>query len=460
MGQNETRPLETKEPKYLLMLTENQEKPTTTSKIGAISLILFMLSSPYILLYDYFGMRLFAQILFGGIVVIFFGTKVIQEVYSGKINPLAALCLTYLCVEFIWRQDIKNLAGYAGALFLVITVSSLNTFKLKYFSKVMAYVFLLFAIAGFVQLAMVVMDPTLSLYIVKSRSVGYYGNFHFTYPIEWLGNADSTTQLFDISFPRFTSYIEQASALPSHLLLPSAIVLISGIKQRKLAYIPIFFSIASIGGSVIFCLGISAILFLFFYFRMPRPLMLMLPFIALIGLSVISYSEASISTNDPPLFEMDGKADQFETYAINRAESGKQRLIILAESINLAFSSPIFGIDKSMNEKFGSLIFTSGQRGGMLAMLVAIFAFVMLFKRVINAAYSIRGDAHTVYGLALLFSAIMQAMVYNDYGFSKFWGLTMFAVSYAMLQKLPHLRNNLISSSQNLPFRTPNLSLG
>lgn len=38
-------------------------------------------------------------------------------------------------------------------------------------------------------------------------------------------------------------------------------------------------------------------------------------------------------------------------------------------------------------------------------------------------------------------------MIYNDYGFSKFWGITMLAAAYVMLQKLPHLS---ISSQMRL----------
>ncbi len=406
--------------------------------ISVIFMILFMLSASHILLYDYFGIRLLAQLLFGGAVIVLLGPSVLRQSYAGNYSPLAILCLVYIFIDVIWRQDVKNIAGYAGAFFLIMAVSGFSIFKIEYFSKVIAYILLLFSLAGFAQVAIFFIDPSLSGHIIKGLDSGYYGKINITDPIGWLGNADSITNLFGVGYPRFSSYIEQASALPAYFLLPSAIVLISSIRQRKLAYIPIIFSIASMGGSVIFCL-VSSVVMYFICRHLPRLLLVALPFIVFMIFSLIAIFVFSDAAFEDQQFETIEKNNQIEDYAAARANSGFARLTILRDAIAVVVSSPVFGMETG-DEKFASLILTSGQRAGFLGIIVAFFAFAMLFKRTASAMHFVRGDAHTSYGLALLYSAAAQAIIYNDYGFSKFWGLTMFAVAYVMLQRLPHLR--------------------
>ena len=410
-----------------------------THSFSVILLVLFMLSASHILLYDYLGVRLLAQILFGGAIVVLFGPAVLrQSYYLNNYGPLAILCLVYIFFEIVWRQEVKNVAGYAGAFFLIMAVSSFSTFKLEYFSRILLFILLSFSLAAFVQVVIIFIDPTLTAYIIKSIDTGYYGKISIRHPIEWLGNADSIAWLFGIGYPRFSSYIDQASAMPAYFLLPSAIILISHIKHRNLAYIPIIFSVVSMGGGVIFCLITSGVIYLLCR-RLPRLFLTALPFVMLISFLLIIVLLFSDAVHGDQLFESSKTNHPFVNYLAGRAVSGLARVTIIIEGIESIISSPVFGIENS-TEKFGSLILTSGQRAGFLGMIVAILAFAMLFRNIASAMHSVRGDAHTIYGLALLYAVAAQAMIYNDYGFSKFWGLTMFSVAYVMLQKLPHLR--------------------
>ena len=410
-----------------------------TYSFSVILLILFMLSASHILLYDYLGVRLLAQILFGGAIIVLLGPAALrQSYYLNKYGPLAILCLVYLFFEIVWRHEIKNIAGYAAAFFLIMAISSFNAFKLECFSKTILFILLSFTLLASVQVVWLFIDPTLAKYIIKSIDSGYYGLMSIRHPIEWLGNADSTATLFGIGYPRFSSYIDQASAMPAYFLLPSSIILISHIKHRNLAYIPIIFSVMSMGGGVIFCLITSGVMYLLCR-RLPRLFLTALPFVVLISFLLIIVSIFSDAVHGDQLFESSKTNHPFVNYAVGRAGSGLARVTIIIEAIESIISSPVFGIENS-TEKFGSLILTSGQRAGFLGMIVAILAFAMLFRNIASAMHSVRGDAHTIYGLALLYAVAAQAMIYNDYGFSKFWGLTMFSVAYVMLQKLPHLR--------------------
>lgn len=411
-----------------------------TYSFSVILLILFMLSASHILLYDYLGVRLLAQILFGGAIIVLLGPAALrQSYYLNKYGPLAILCLVYLFFEIVWRQEIKNIAGYAGAFFLIMAISSFSAFKLECFSKTILFILLAFTLLASVQVVWIFIDPTLARYLIKSIDGGYYGLISIRHPIEWLGNADSTATLFGIRYPRFSSYIDQASAMPAYFLLPSSIILISHIKHRNLAYIPIIFSAMSMGGGVIFCLITSGVIYLLCR-RLPRLFLTALPFVMLISFLLIIVLIFSDAVHGDQLFESRETNHQFVNYLASRAGSGLARVTIIIDAIESIISSPVFGIENSTDERFGSLILTSGQRAGFLGMIVAILAFAMLFRNIASAMHSVRGDAHTIYGLALLYAAAAQAMIYNDYGFSKFWGLTMFSVAYVMLQKLPHLR--------------------
>ena len=418
---------------------------TKTHSISVIFLVLFMLSASHILLYDYLGIRLLAQILFGGAILILLGPAALrQSYYLNKYSPFAILCLLYIFTEIMGQQEVKNIVGYAGAFFMIMAVSSFSTFKLEYFSKIIAYILLSFSLAGFAQIIMVFIDPTLSGYIIKSIESAYYDKMRIEHPVEWLGNADSLTTLFGISYPRFSSYIDQASALPAYFLLPSAIVLISAIRQKKFAYIPIIFSIASMGGAVAFCLALSVIMY-FISRHLPKLLLATLPLILFFVLltTILIFSDAIRGSE---VFEVSESNSHIENYVATRASSSFARIILLLDAIEIINSSFILDIN-SPGEKFGSLILTSGQRAGFPGIAAAVIAFFMLFRRIASAMHFVRGDAHTSYGLALLYSVAVQAMIYNDYGFSKIWGITMLAAAYVMLQKLPHLS---ISSQMRL----------
>ncbi|MBI3773310.1 MAG: hypothetical protein HY272_11505 [Gammaproteobacteria bacterium] len=395
------------------------------AKTGLVVLLLLLLASPHIMLYDLIGMKLWVQIILGLAAVFLFVDAFMRSSIAAIVQPLAVLCLSYIVVEIVWRQDIKSMIGYGLAFFLVTIVSSFRAAKLNCFVKMLAITFGLFAVAGVAQAVIIYfIAPGLAGSIPwQSEAPG---------AMQWLGGADSLVRVAGIIVPRFTSYIQQASALPAYFLLPAAIVLVSSVKEKKLAYILIAFTLLSLSGSVMFCLGISVIVF-FFYRYLHSALMVALPFMMFLAYVVILL--AISSSGDPGQEWIKLVPGEFN-YLEARADSGFSRMILASNAINHVFESPIFGMDSSSEEIFGSLIVTSGMRAGVIGMILAGVFFVQLFKMLSVAMKLSRLDIHARYGLALLYSIALQVMIYNDYGFSKFWGFVMFAIALATLRNL------------------------
>ena len=423
---------------------EPRRRPPRHS-LAIVCMVLFMLSASHVLLYDYIGIRAIVQIVFGGAVIVLLGPTVLRQVYAGRYSLFALLSLSYIVVDFIWRRNIKDIVGYAVAFFLIMAASGFSTFRLNYFARIVAVVLAAFSLAGFLQVLLVMMNPSLVPLIMKGFDAGYYGKFHFTSPVEWLGGADSATVLFGIPFPRFVSYLEQASTVPAYFLLPAAIVLISGYRNKRLAYLPIVFSILSLGGSVTFCLGSSVIMF-FIGRRLPRAILTIMPVVMLVAYAIGATLVLRAAHIDDTLFQIDqspaaatGEGGGAEQYSLNRANSGFVRAVLFVKAIHAVRDSPVFGMSDSKDEIFSSLALTSGMRAGLLGVTLALLAFTMLFRRLGRAIKLATHDRHVQYGLCLLYAAAAQSVVYNDYGFSKFWGLTMFGVAVAMLQRMPNL---------------------
>jgi hypothetical protein len=111
-----------------------------------------------------------------------------------------------------------------------------------------------------------------------------------------------------------------------------------------------------------------------------------------------------------------------------RLHSGVARFSNLALTQKHIIDSFPFGSKVSDRGIFGSLILTNGYRAGILAAILTAILYFKIYGLVYDRLHMRSRNHLEQFGLCLLYSLLLQGMVYNDYGFSTYYGVAMLMV--------------------------------
>jgi hypothetical protein len=218
----------------------------------------------------------------------------------------------------------------------------------------------------------------------------------------------------DIRMPRLTGHLQQASLISAYFLLPLGIRLMIKKTNWYFVFVILSFCIFSQSGTAYFYLLSTATVFIFYkYFKKWG---FILPILFSIIMFIFAYMMLTY------IGRVSGAFDEHNSFIL-RVSSGLARLIIMANQIEHYGLSPIIGhvfSDKDINLfMLGSFIFGNGVRSGILGLLLSLYIYYLLIKRILN--YNANTKQKKL-GVALVYPGIIMMMSYQDFGFSSTTG--------------------------------------
>jgi len=352
--------------------------------------------------------------------------------YSLRLGNARLLLISLICVllvsEIIFRGELNKAAGWVVALSLCVFLLIVDPEDVKIFLSKINSLNCIFAFLGLCVLIYYFMGGTIDDIV---RGNWYYyndiGNVSWNSKtlLNLLGNSDTTFQLFGFHIPRMTGNLIQASLIPAYYLLPLSIALsASSVSAKKVVIITVF-SLFTLSGTVYFALFIAFIVYILRN-KIPRWLFLYGPFIIFLFYVALSWS---ICADNAGNIRHYANLELTGINAVdNRLNSGVVRFAMITETLRYIFESLPFGVRKPDFGIFGGLILTNCYRSGILGAVLTAFFYFKLYG-LIYFRLRIRGNSRLEkFGLCLMYSLLLQGMVYNDYGFSTYYGFAMLMV--------------------------------
>ena len=249
---------------------------------------------------------------------------------------------------------------------------------------------------------------------------------------------NSSRNFFGLSLPFILSYTGQASLIPALLMLPISIYLLFYERYQKFYFI-ILTILMCLGGNAYMAIIVASILF-FFIGRISKSLFICLPFILIIF--NILFSAYFVNTFLPKSEEkniiQNAENVNFNDWAAERTESGNQRIACFYEQFSIFEKNIFYGSSSSYDfQSLGSIIIKFGIRGGSLTLISISLFYVFLLKELYmyNKLFPDRK-----LGVVLLYSLIIQSVVYNEMGFFSHYSIALLFIACELLR----IKNNTI----------------
>jgi len=240
--------------------------------------------------------------------------------------------------------------------------------------------------------------------------------------------------IFGIPLPYFISFTSQPSLIPALIMVPYGMYLLFYKKYETLIFTMLTILLC-FSGNVYMAIIIAAVLY-FIINQLSKRLFIMLPFLLMIILFVFisivgnTFREKSI--------EMRLKAKEFTNsrgtieWKMERLISGTERFAFYYEQIRSTEENLLIGSDSAKDfQSLGSLILKFGIRGGIIVMIMmtAFLGFLL------NELYKFKNSfPEKKVGVVLIYSLIIQAMVYNEMGFFSLFTICLLYILYALLK--------------------------
>lgn len=395
-------------------------------------IIVAVLTSSHVIIFDLLGLRLHVQIA-AVLMLVALGAPILLRVRPAMpYNLLALAALTHLFGEVLTRGSLTKMLGLGMGLYLSLIIQhGGDTLRLRILKGLVA-MFAVWSVMAFFQFILVYFDRSLAVGIKFSNVENYYSmDFHVSHWSMLLGSRDSFYTVFGESMPRLSSFLTQASLFPAYFMIPAALAMAYAGWMRRAAWTVLLFCILSLGGNVIvaFASGIAVYLFVS---KLSRWVLVWLPFVCLVMYAFICYYVAGTREYwHPFLIEVSiSQHGEILGYVADRLLSGLIRMELLAAAVLDAISAMPLG-SREVSDTFSSWIVTSTIKAGIPGLVVGLWLFYTLFNLLEKAIRQNSCDRHPKFGLSLLYAVLLQAMVYNDFGLTTFWGyfiLTMVLV--------------------------------
>ena len=184
----------------------------------------------------------------------------------------------------------------------------------------------------------------------------------------------------------------------------------------------------------------------------PYSFFTVMPFILLLLTSVL-LAYFFIDSYDPNTLKQSARSfsatpptiDGFtESPLTQRMSSAIVRLALMSyQVIGFADSFPLPAVSEITTKTIGGNVIGNGLRGGVVGLIFTCIMYYTLFKSIASCLKQTKSN-HRVkrVGFSLMYALIFQSFLYNDFGFSTYFGYIMFAViirlthSYLQLHQL------------------------
>ena len=247
-------------------------------------------------------------------------------------------------------------------------------------------------------------------------------------------NKNTGRSIFGLSIPFFLSFTSQASLIPALLVFPLSIYTLFYVKYQRFFFILLTIVIC-FGGNVYVAIFIAVFLY-FIIDKFSRLTFILLPFIFLLILTIIISHYGSYFFNktielrsiaNKELLKGNTKLD----WEIERKISGTERFAFYYDQISGFKHNFIFGSSSFKDfQSLGSVIFKFGLRGGIMALLLMSTFFGFL----LNELYKYnKFFPEKKIGVVLIYSLIIQTIVYNEMGFYSLFSIALFFILVKLL---------------------------
>ena len=395
--------------------------------VSVITLLLFVFVSPHIAVFQFAGVL---PILFVLLVLFLTGALFL----TGPVRfpditflwPAFLLTIFFMLFDIILRQKLIGIGAWFVCLLVLYLVARMPIESLKLFLKWFMRFNYFFILLSLILFGVLMTNPVLlELFIAASKenimpNLGIFRLF---------GGVDAEINFGGLTMPRITAYVQQSSLLPAYIMLPFSLGLMFGqVKGKGLLFV-LFFLLLSFGGNVYFAL-IVAVILMFLPLMKNAFISISLPFILLILICIFSLILNRGASIDDASAVIDTSASENGQYVLQRASSGSSRLFLLASQAQLAMENIFVGTTSAekLNLYFGAILFTYVLRLGLLGLILGAVFYAYIFIAH-NNFYKRISNSYEYFGYALFYSLLLQAMCYNDYGFSSHVGLIFFSIA-------------------------------
>lgn len=427
-----------------LDLKPNLKKSTFSFLIFVMVLSVF--TSSHVVLVDTLAARVYLQVFMVTLSLIFILMSANKPINKNA-HVVFLLIFTSLLGEIIYRHRFSKIAGYLLAIGLVYIVVVMGRKKIIRFINMVNIINTFLALLGLVALVLSFKYSAVSEALYMRAP--YYNNAlpSGSAMLSFLGHADTYQNLLGIAnTPRLSAHLQQASLIPAYFLIPLGISLAySRVKPLSLVIITLFI-LSTFGGTAYFAVIVAVLVFLFGKF-IPRQIFVVFPFVLLVVFLFISVfifcdrydlenikEMGRIASTDVQYW---GTINNWPLTIINRAASSLSRISLIAfAAIEMLHSFPFPSGRKILEFTVGSNVITSGLRGGFLGLLASISMYYCLFHKISYELISCRSVSRSrMLGFSLIYSLIFQSFVYNDFGFSTYYGFVMWACILVLADK-------------------------
>lgn len=238
--------------------------------------------------------------------------------------------------------------------------------------------------------------------------------------------------------PRLRSFLHEPSLAVAYFALPGALALTYSGYLRKCGIVVLVFSLLTLAVSVLVLVPLAGLSFLVLKFRRGRYANLCIVAIAVTFYSAVYFLVPPFDTlateSGSAYFENSNFAASSEGLS-DKALSNYKRLGFIAYGVSMALQHPIIGVVGIDLHAVLGMYLWSFVYGGIIGLVAVYVLFFRCFSLLRSAFQSTYGHGLSRWVPYVLICAIfIQAAIFNDYGFSVAYGLTMIALTYRRLE--------------------------
>jgi hypothetical protein len=395
--------------------------------ISVTTLLLFVFVSPHIAVFQFAGVLpiLFVLLALFLITALFITGPVLFPDFT-FLWPAFLLTILFLLFDIILRQKLIGIGAWFVCLLVLYLVARTPIDSLKLFIKWLMRVNYFFILLSLILFGVLMTNPILLELFIAASKENIMPDLGI---IRLFGGVDAEIKFGSLTMPRITAYVQQSSLLPAYIMLPFSLGLMLGqIKGKQLLFV-LFFLLLSFGGNVYFALIVAVILMVIPFIKHTF-ISISLPFILFILISTISLLLNQGASIEDASAVIDTSNSESGQYVLQRASSGSSRLFLLSSQAQSAMDNIFIGTTSAekLNLYFGAILFTYVLRLGIIGLILGalFYAYVLISH---NNFYKKISNYYEYFGYTLFYSLLLQAMCYNDYGFSSHVGLIFFSIA-------------------------------
>ncbi len=409
------------------------------SALPVIVMVLGVFTSGHVVFIDTLSARLGLQIIMCAMVLLYIMVSAKKSINKDGMIVILLIVVS-LCGELAFRYRINKVFGLLVALGLVYVVLVMGREKVIQFIRIVNKINIIFALLAL--LALFLSFKYSEVFKALLSASPYYNDAFPTGNglLRLLGHADTWQTVAGIeNVPRISAHLKQTSLMPAYFLLPLATLLAYSRVRRSTLIIIMTCVLVTFGGVVYFSLLIAVLLYLFERF-LPRPILVAFPFVFLIvflGVLLYVFIDIYDLENIKDISRLVGSDLNKGDPISNRAASGSSRLSLISfAAIEMLNTFPFPAGEKILQFTIGSNIVTNSLRAGVVGLVLSIIMYYYLFKIISYEMFKCRkGSRLQLFGFSLMYSLVFQAAVYNDFGFSTYYGFVMWACIFVLSNK-------------------------